>query len=485
MSRIEKILDYYGPMLSGRLAQIYEEKYKTTNDAARKAISRARSPVQKIKCFPYENNQVFCYLEKQYNTEQYCELLYESLKEKSVTISVILKALENNYGIMSKKSISVFSVSPIYKTKGHRLFSRNMSDLLKIGIVQEYDENHWEISDRYLNYEQYNIHLSNSNDKMSRIIVNDFISWAAKLNIIAYNSAKILPDIAEFAHFQWVATCPSYMQPLYDLKEKKPGFIVIDVIYGKQATMEDVRFFIEKVKIIRHFNNIPQFLPILLIESASADVFRTLKEEKIFIGVINNIFDEQYTKILFDVFNVFKNATAIMMNDSSTIDELLDTIKNNEGRFNNVVGDLFEYMVGSFYQRLGVSYFEMNKLIPNSRGSKNEMDILVCKDNKIIVVECKATKSPLSYEYVEKWLSEIIPVFGRWISMTYPQRHYEFQIWSVGGFDDNALELLENHKKMTKKYSLEFYDKAKMVNYAKESNDKIFLKHINNHFSIY
>lgn len=60
------------------------------------------------------------------------------------------------------------------------------------------------------------------------------------------------------------------------------------------------------------------------------------------------------------------------------------------------MGDLFEYMVGSFYNKLGVSYIEMNKLIPNDRGTQNEIDVLVCKDNKVIIIECKATKSSLS-----------------------------------------------------------------------------------------
>ena len=67
----------------------------------------------------------------------------------------------------------------------------------------------------------------------------------------------------------------------------------------------------------------------------------------------------------------------------------LKTLPKSEGRFNNAMGDLFEYMVGSFYNKLGVSYIEMNKLIPNDRGTQNEIDVLVCKDNKVIIIECK------------------------------------------------------------------------------------------------
>lgn len=295
----------------------------------------------------------------------------------------------------------------------------------------------------------------------------------------------MMPDVAEFSHFQWAATCPSYMQPIYDIKEKAVGFVVVDVVYGKQVDIDDVRFFIDKVKVIRCYRKVNNFLPILLIESATLEAFNMLKNEKIFIGVINNIFDEQYTHILSDIYYVFNNATRIMMKEPSKIDFIIEHIAKNEGRFNNIMGDLFEYMVGSFYYEKGTSYFEMNKFIPNKRGTKNEMDIFLCKDNKAIVVECKAMKSPLSFKYVKKWISEILPVFRTWIQEKYPRRQCEFQIWSLGGFDEEARRYLTEHKKSAKKYSLEFLDKEKMINLAKQYNDSNFVKKIQNHFYDY
>lgn len=449
MDRIENILSIYGPMFSGNLAQIYQNQYATSNEAARKAISRARSPVQKIKKFPFDKNQVFCYLESQYNSLNYRDNLYCSLKTSSLNISVILTALENNHGIIKKDILATFSLSPIINTSGHRLFLRNISDLKEYGIIKEYDDERWELESAFTNFIS-DLSISNSYDRMRKLILNDFISWAAKLNMIAFNSAHVYPERAEFAHFQWGATCPSYLQPIFNYKENRPGFIVADVIYGKQVSPSDIIFFISKINIIRHFNNAPNFLPVLLIEGASKEAFAILKEQKVFVGVLSNIFDSNYTSVLSDIFNVFKNATALMLNDSSKIDTLLDNISKNEGRFNNIMGDLFEFMVGSFYQKLGLSYFEMNKLIPNDKGNKNELDVLVCKDNKIIAVECKATKSSLSHTYVEKWLSEIVPTFRKWIQATYPQRKYEFQIWSMGGFDETANLLLEQHKSSAK-----------------------------------
>lgn len=185
MSRIEKILLENGPMLSGKIAEIYQKQYGATNEAARKAISRACSPIQKIKVFPFESNQVFCYLETQYNSKQYFDSLYKALKEKSATISVILTALENNMGYISKELLPIYSASPISNTKGHRLFSRNLKDLIDKRIIYEYDENYWKLSECFV--DSGNVLCSKSNEKIGKIILRDFISWAKKLNI-KYNS---------------------------------------------------------------------------------------------------------------------------------------------------------------------------------------------------------------------------------------------------------------------------------------------------------
>ena len=137
MGRVEEILKKYGPMLSGKLANILEKNHSISNEAARQAISRARAPVQKLKVFPFNKNQVFCYLEEQYNSRLYRDKLYESLKKESLAVAVILHALENTNNIMKKSMLPIYSKSPIENTKGHRKFERMVSDLVGQGILYE------------------------------------------------------------------------------------------------------------------------------------------------------------------------------------------------------------------------------------------------------------------------------------------------------------------------------------------------------------
>ena len=79
--KIIKILKLEGPMLSGELAKKIKMKYNTTNENARQIISRAKSPVQKLKTINFSNRQRYVYLEEQYNKEKYKDNLYEALKK--------------------------------------------------------------------------------------------------------------------------------------------------------------------------------------------------------------------------------------------------------------------------------------------------------------------------------------------------------------------------------------------------------------------
>ena len=297
MRRVVESLKKYGPMLSGNLAVILEREYSISNETARKAISRSRTPVQKLKVFPFNKNQVYVYLEEQFNTQRYRERLYEALKKEALAVAVILYSLENNNYIMKKSMLPIYSKSPIENTKGHRNFDRVISDLINQGVMFEVDDEYYAISPMYCGKE-YNLTYSRSGEQILMIVAQDFVSWATKLNIMAYNSVRIFPDEATFAHFRWFATAPSYVTPLYDLVKMKPGFVVVDVILKSKASIQDVSFFVEKIKIIRNFKGVPAFVPVLLVNGVNSETLQYLKENKVVIGVLSNLFDKKYVETL-------------------------------------------------------------------------------------------------------------------------------------------------------------------------------------------
>lgn len=54
-TKVISLLEKYGPMLSGELAQKFEDEYGVYNDTARQAISRAKKSVK---------NFMVCHLKK-------------------------------------------------------------------------------------------------------------------------------------------------------------------------------------------------------------------------------------------------------------------------------------------------------------------------------------------------------------------------------------------------------------------------------------
>lgn len=204
-----------------------------------------------------------------------------------------------------------------------------------------------------------------------KAIINDFNQWARENNVVAFGKGKTLFENPIFAHFQWAYTAPSYIQPLYSHKMQKPGFVVVDVVYGKRATIETLQFFFDKLDIIRSFKNIPNFLPVILVDTIDKDALRKLKEYKVMVGILNNFFSEKYTQLLDNLVNIFANTTSIINKNPELIHNLFDKLPKSEGRYNNMAGDMFELLVGMHYSYLGCAFLKSKMIIRKTKSTRN------------------------------------------------------------------------------------------------------------------
>lgn len=462
--KVIALLKKHGPMLSGKLARIFENEYGVSNMAARQALSRAKSPVNKICTLSFEKNQKLFYLENQFMSQQYVDRLLEDIKENSQINWIYICAFQAQYGYVSKNILPALVSSPVKNVKGHKLHERDIDDLIKCHIIEDYDDTRWKLSD-WVSDTLQNLSRSTGIEVVKKQIVNDFASWAGNINLVGYGSSKTIFESAEFANFQWAFTAPSYVQPLYNMEAQKNGFVVAYVFYGRTATLEDIQFFINKISIIRSYKKLPCFLPVLLIDNAAPEALKALKEHKVMVAFIKNLFDKRYVELLAEIINVFTNASAIVVKEPAKIENLFLEISKSEGRYNDIIGDFFEIMVGYYYQCAGCRYLTIGKVIHIPGSNKtNELDLLVERDGKIIVVECKATHSAIDEIYVEKWLNKNIPQIRKWLNERYPEiGDFEFQLWSLGGFSPNARDKLKTAEKNTKKYKIEFFDKEQIL----------------------
>lgn len=481
--RTAALLKKHGPMLSGALARLLEQEYGASNTVARQALSRARKPVNKICTLSFENNQKFFYLEEQYMSYDYCSALIDAIKENSRVNWAYLCAFLAQDGYVSKALLPALVSSPVGRVKGHKSHDRVISDLVQCHLIEEFDEGRWKLCDWIGNA---NLARSVGVETVKKQLARDFADWSAKLNLAAYDSVRTLdaPAEAEFGNFRWAVTAPAYIQPLYDEAQKKPGFLVADVFCGKTASVEDIGFFLDKVDILRAFRNLPSFLPVLLTDRLEPEALRRLKEKKIMVGLTDNLFGRRYTQLLSEIVAVFTNAGAVLAKDLSRVESLFTELAKAEGRYNDMVGDLFELLVGYYYRTIGCGYLTIGKQIRDPEtGARNELDVLVERDGGVIVVECKATRSPIGVDFTEKWLKKNIPQTRRWLRERYPEiDRFTFQLWSLGGFTQEAADQLAQTAGRTKKYRVEYFNKEDILSMARTGKVQAMVDILNQYF---
>lgn len=482
-SKVVALLNQYGPMLSGELARHFEKEYKVSNEAARQALSRAKTPVHKIQTLSFEKNQKFFYLEDQYMSQRYRESLLHAIKTSSQVNWIYICAFRAQNGYVAKDFLPALVSSPIQKVKGHKLHQRVIDDLLRCQVIEEYNETYWKLCD-WVPVRSRNYARAVGLETVKKQVVRDFAKWAKNINMIGYASAKMLTASAEFAQFQWALTAPSYIQPLYDVKQQKPGFVVADIFYGQIADVEDVRFFLQKLSIIRTFKKLPPVFPVLLAESVSNAALKELKAHKVIIALIKNIFDERYTELLAEIVNIFTNSSAVIAKTPEKIAALFREISKSEGRYNDIIGDMFELLVGYYYQHIGCRYLEIRKMIRIPDSAKtNEIDVLVERDGQVVIVECKATHSAIDADFAEKWLSKNIKQIREWFLEEYRTGpELTFQLWSLGGFTPGALEKLNKASAKARKYRIEFFDKNQIIKLARKHKVQPVVDILHQHF---
>lgn len=486
---VKDILKEKGPMLSGELARIYEIENNTNNTNARQVLSRSRSPIQKNKHIPFKNNQVFFYLEEQFAKTDYLENLEDAIhKESKITYSVI-NAIKNNSGYISKDFLTTLVSSPVENLKGHKRFDTLIGKMKDSCLIEDYLDDYYTFTSPFSKALSVKLNFSHSKalEIAKKTILADYNDLTKKINSISYNQGKV---IGNFGKFNWAFTAPSYLQGIasFNLKtgEMKPGFVIVDLIFKDYATIEDIAFFLEKISIIRSMKNISNFIPILLVKTLEKDAHELLKKNNVMICFLNILFGKEYIQLLSDLVNIMTNATAMVLKNPEKIDEVFDSLVNSEGRYNNVVGSMFELLVANFYNSIGVTYLEVNKIIKGydtKTGNPKEIDVFLKKNGKIINVECKAYRSPISIDFIKEWIQIKIPDIFHAEQKNNTNQEIEFEIWSVSGYDDEALELLQKSENSVKKYKISHYDKSSMLEKAREYKASNFIKQLNQHFS--
>lgn len=476
MTTIESILLKNGPIISGELAKKLELAESIPYNTASQKVSRDKKIV-KIKGF-YTSNQSFCFLKEHENEKILYDRFIKSLFDFGRKYWFCINALNLHGGTLSKSFLECYTNYPVLPLKKHLPFNKVMQKFVQHGVLV-YNNNYYSIAPQFSIFRQSPV-ANKTIEQIKEDTLSSFHMLAKNIGLISYNSGE---TFAEYGKFRWAFKGVSTITGL--MQKEKTGFLLADILMATSIYENDVRFFVEKIKHIQSFNGAPKLIPFLIVDDLDNKALGFLKNNGIVVGFIGELFGQKYAKTLKELITILNNAGASLKSNPNKYLELIEQLKKyNEGLVNNIRGTLFEYMVGHIHSinshmlELGREVIEFN--------SRHEMDILAIYSDKIVIAECKATKSKIKSDVIDKWIDVKIPAFKAWVNKQdiYNKRKLEFEFWSTGGFTKSAFERLDKFSNTAKKIKVSYFQaedmraKAKLMDNKKlkETLDNFFLK---------
>lgn len=481
MTNLVKHIENKGGMLSGQLAEYIVSTQKLTETTARKRIERLQSPIHKLKGL-FADNQSFIYHSDNFNSQEYFECLEEAFEKSAKRCYAVIVAINYSHGIISKIDLPNFTFSPKSKIKGHLLYSTLIEKLKQTKVLVDYDEEHYTLNSFLLKDAEPNFRHYKSIQFVKDLVINQFANWSKNIGLCSFKTGETNKEVGGF---QFAFASPSYINGLVQYKDNspKPGFVVADILIGNSTTGKQIDFFLQKINAIRASNPSIKLFPVLILDGVEVTALNKLKKTGVLIATIREIFGESYNELLKNLINTITNAGVILKKDPESYLALMAQLtKLINGKTNNLRGDLFELAVGYYYGKQCQSLDIGKKVRIDNDIKVREIDVLANYENEIRVVECKGYNYPIDKEYVEKYLSDKIPAVRKWLDRFYPNKKQVFEIWSTGGFDIEATELLTKAKNNTKKYDIDFLDKTQILERASQLHSTKFTEILKDYY---
>ena len=474
MTNLVRILEQNGPLISSELARRLSKELNIPLNTASQKITRNKD-LRKIKGF-FRSNQSLIYLEEHYKDEILFEAFLNALYKYGKKYWFCLNAIKIHGGEISIKFLECYTNYPIEPLKNHLPFREVMQKFVKNGILV-FGSSEYSFAPKLVRANATS--LSNRTIEMIKEgILTNFHQQVRNMGIISYNTGRLF---AEFGKFRWSFVGVSYVKGL--VSNRRPGFLVADILFGKKIRKKDVEFFIQKLNHIQSFKNASNVIPYLIVDDLDKDAIEILKSNGVVIGFVKELFGEKYAIALKELVVILNNAGASLKSHPNKYLDLISELKVfNETLVFNIRGTLFEYLIGHYHSKKCQS-IDIGREIFENNG-KHEIDVFAIYDDRVVFAECKATNSPVEWQRVHKWLRVKIPAFRNWLlkQETLKEHKIQFEYWSTAGFDIQAETELEMISKSINKYQLKFFNGHDVRQFAVEMKNKKLKEIIDNYF---
>lgn len=474
MTEIEKILEKKGPLMSSELAVLLSKRLKIPVNTASQKISRNKS-VNKIKGF-FVSNQSLIFLNEQYKDEKLYDTFSKALLENGKKYWYCINAINMHGGIIDSKFLECYTNYPVLPLKKHLPFKVVMQKFVSNGILI-FNNTEYSFAPKFAPLKTTNL-THRTIEIIKEDILKHFHELLRNLGMISYNTGELF---AEYGKFKWSFKGTSYLRGL--VINKKPGFVLADILFGKEIRKHDVEFFIEKLNHVQSFKNASKVIPFLIIDDLHKDALSELKKNGVAIGFIKDLFGDKYAFALRELVSVLNNAGASLKSQPNKYLELISELKlYNETLIYNIRGTLFEYFVGHLHSKKSQSIDVGREIFENN--GKHEIDVFAIYSDKVVFAECKATNSKIDLAKIEKWVSIKLPAFRKWLlkQETIKNHSIEFEYWATGGYTKDASKKLKATSKSTSKYKVSYFDGKDIREKAVAMKNKKLKEAIDNYF---
>ncbi|MGV8953120.1 MAG: hypothetical protein ACOH2M_18625, partial [Cypionkella sp.] len=458
---IEKYLRTNGPALSSKISEYLAEELGLSPEAARKRVSRAAGEVKKLAYVTFPRKARYMYLEQHFGAPWYWDNLIAALVETNSAFGHALAALRLRDGITREAHFPIICGAPVKQLKHlspEGIYTRlNQAGLLEkitvpalgpcIALVQ---------APGYYDQAAMYMHAKLITESVLLAAVKD---WLRNLGFVSYGRVATrddptYPDLPRVSTFAWDLTAPSYLGHMvkYGRDGKaKPGFIACDVHLGEEVTVEGIRPFIHKCRILRNLRNVGPCMQMFVADKYDEDAFRLLKENGILPATPANLFGEVVAEGLRKLTGVLHKA-AVAAIDPAEFDELFKRLSGIEGATHQLRGTLFEYLAGEMARRTISPNVRMNRIFKSAgQTGEAEADVVAVKENmSVTFIECKGynPRGVIPIEEVQHWLQHAIPIFYREAKAhpDWKNHKIEFEFWATAPLSDEAMALFEKYR---------------------------------------
>ena len=327
------------------------ERRGLSPQAARQRISRAirAGALRRVEIVEFPNRESFLFTDEDRRNGRFVERLFSALEEANVAALHAIHSLGARGGLIRYGHFDIASGAP-QNLKGHVPSQRLLKFITTYGLatVCEFSDLGLciQLSDRVPFSADPSPHHLRTTLIAEDIIITYFVDHFRRMGLIGYDSAhrRDGDEKAEFGHFQWDISAPSYVHPFVARQSGAhplPGFFVADVVLGSALSKAQVQYFVKKNRVIRSQRNTRPFSAAFVANAFQKPAWDFLRREGILAITCENLLGSGLASALQSLIATLSNAAAVASKNSEAIGQLFAKLSAIEGAAANLRGPLF------------------------------------------------------------------------------------------------------------------------------------------------